>query len=241
VAFRPEVHADEAAVAKAAAERVVGALAGATAKPAAIAVSGGSTPQRLYRLLASPSYAARIDWQRVHWLWTDERIVGGDHRESNRRMVCHALLEHVPIPPANIHPIPMQPSLADAAAAYEQELIRFHGAERLQPGRPFFDMVILGVGTDGHTASLFPGRSELDEARHWAVPVTEAGMEPFLPRVTLTYPLLASSRTVLFLVTGAHKREVMTRIAHGEDLPAARVTSEGQVHWLVDEAAAPAP
>jgi gluconokinase/6-phosphogluconolactonase len=130
--------------------------------------------------------------------------------------------------------------VAEAARLYEIELRRYYGAERLLPGRPLFDMVLLGLGADGHTASLFPGRPELDEKTRWAVEVQEPGLEPFVPRVTLTFPALASTREMLFLVSGAAKRDILGRVLGGADLPAARACAEGELVWLVDQAAAPA-
>src|SRR5262249_46212172 len=121
---------------------------------------------------------------------------------------------------------------------YEEELRRFYGAERLDPQRPLFDMVLMGVGEDGHTASLFPGRRQLAEARRWVVGVHEAGLAPFVPRVTLTFPALASSREMLFLVSGHGKRAIVIRIEAGEDLPAAHARSQGETVWLLDRAAA---
>jgi 6-phosphogluconolactonase len=115
----------------------------------------------------------------------------------------------------------------------------FYGAERLDPRRPLFDVVLMGVGTDGHTASLFPGHAELNEKEGWVVAVPEAGLEPFVPRVTLTFPTLASTREMLFLVSGHGKREVMTRLLSGADLPAAHAYSHGDLVWLMDREAAP--
>jgi len=116
---------------------------------------------------------------------------------------------------------------------------RFYGADRLATGHPLFDIVLMGVGADGHTASLFPGRAELEEKERWVVGVHEAGLEPFVPRVTLTFPTLASTREMLFLVDGVTKRSVLSCLLAGADLPAARVYSEGDLVWLVDREAAP--
>lgn len=115
----------------------------------------------------------------------------------------------------------------------------FYGAESLASSRLLFDIVLMGVGADGHTASLFPGHAELDEKERWVVGVPEAGLEPFVPRVTLTFPTLASTREMLFLVSGRGKRHVLTRMLSEADLPATRAYAEGELVWLVDRDAAP--
>jgi 6-phosphogluconolactonase len=144
------------------------------------------------------------------------------------------------VPPTNMHAIPTDaPSEEDAARQYEAELRAFYGADRLDPARPLFDLVLMGVGSDGHTASLFPGKPQVDETKRWVVGVPDAGMEPFVPRVSLTFPALASTRDMLFLVTGRGKREILSRILAGADLPAARAHSDGELVWLVDRDAAP--
>jgi len=146
-------------------------------------------------------------------------------------------------PAANVHPIPT--STADpadpdrSATLYEQELKSFYGADALDPARPLFDLVLMGVGPDGHTASLFPGYPALDEVRRWVVGVPKANVEPFVPRVTLTLPTLASCREMLFEVAGAGKRAILTRVLAGENLPANRAQSTGETVWLVDQAALP--
>jgi len=120
------------------------------------------------------------------------------------------------------------------ARRYEAELRGFYGAEQLDPKRSLFDVVLMGVGDDGHTASLFPGRRELDESERWVVGVPQAGMAPFVPRITLTFPALASTRDMLFLVSGPGKREIVARVLSGVDLPAARAHSQGDLVWLLD-------
>jgi 6-phosphogluconolactonase len=202
----------------------------------AICLSGGSTPRRLYQRLATLSIGLRIPWSRTHWFWGDERFVPHDHTDSNYRMANEALLSRVPIPSTNIHPIPTEGlSLEDAAAAYETTLKRFYGANTLAPDRPLFDVTLLGIGDNGHTASLFPGQPALRENRHWVVAVVGATPSP---RITLTYPTLNSSRDVVFLATGEGKRDVVAR-AHSGDrtLPAALVQPVGHLHWFTDRAA----
>ena len=209
------------------------ALARASEDDFAVCLSGGSTPRRLYELLAEPEIASGFPWERVHWFWGDERFVPHDHPESNYRMARDAFLSRVPAPAANIHAIPTEGvSPLQAAAAYEAVLKRFYGGERLDAERPLFDVTLLGIGADGHTASLFPGQPALDESHHWAV--AAAG-----PRVTLTYPTLDSSRELAFLVAGAEKREILLRVQAGDRaLPAARIRPVGRLHWFTDRAAA---
>jgi 6-phosphogluconolactonase len=133
--------------------------------------------------------------------------------------------------------MPSDDGVEAGARAYERTLLDFYGAESLDPARPLFDLVLLGLGEDGHTASLFPGKPEATETGALAVPVPEAGLEPFVPRISLTLPALLSARHVLVLVTGAGKRDPLARLAAGEDLPAGHVRGP-QVAWLLHEAAA---
>ena len=207
----------------------------------AVGLTGGSSPEGLYRLLASEPYRSRIPWERVHWFWGDDRFVPQNDARSNAGQARRLFLDHVPAPAANVHAIPTQAANADEAARrYEAELREFYRAEEFDPARPLFDVVLMGVGNDGHTASLFPGQPQLGETRRWVVGVPEAGQEPFVPRVTLTFPALASTRDMLFLVTGPGKREIMGRLLVGADLPAARAHSDGALVWLIDRDAAPA-
>jgi 6-phosphogluconolactonase len=212
-------------------------LAVAKAGIFAVCLSGGSTPQRLYERLAEPPYRNAFPWSRTHWFWGDERFVLHDDALSNYRMVREALLSRAPIPVANIHPIPTEDVSPEmAASAYENELKTFYGAERLDPARPLFDVNLLGLGPDGHTASLFPGNAVLAERDKWAAAVIGAKPEA---RITLTYPALESSRHVAFLVTGKDKRAIFDRIRRGdESLPAARLRPIAGVVWYVDRAAA---
>jgi 6-phosphogluconolactonase len=204
----------------------------------AVCLSGGSTPRRLYERLAAPKVSSRFPWRRSHWFWGDERFVPHDHPDSNCRMARAALLSRVPIPDDNIHAIPTEGlSPEQAAAAYEATLIRFYGADTLSPERPLFDVTLLGIGEDGHTASLFPGQPALQEKRKWAVAVIGAKSEP---RITLTYPALDSSHDVAFLATGDEKRGVVAGAKAGKcELPAAMVRPVGRLHWFTDRAAAP--
>lgn len=202
----------------------------------AIALSGGSTPQRLYELLAEPPWRDSFPWSRTHWFWGDERFVPHDDAESNFRMVREALLAHAPIPATNIHPIPTEGvTKEEAASAYERKLKSFYGSEHLDPARPLFDVVLLGLGSDGHTASLFPNSAVLAERDRWVEAVTGASSEA---RITLTYPALESSRNAVFLVVGKGKRMVLARFRQGEQsLPAARLHPTGTL-WIFADASA---
>jgi 6-phosphogluconolactonase len=203
-----------------------------------VCLSGGSTPRRLYEQIATPAIASRFPWPRVHWFWGDERFVPQSDPDSNHRMAQDALLSRVPIPTGNIHPIPTEGlSAEEAAAAYEATLKKFYGADVLAPDRPLFDVTLLGIGENGHIASLFPGQPALQEKRRWAVATMGADAQS---RVTLTYPVLDSSRDVAILATGARKRDVVARAQAGDlALPAALVHPIGRLHWLTDRAAAP--
>lgn len=199
----------------------------------AVSLSGGSTPRRLYELLSS----APLPWDRIHWFWGDERFVPPGHPESNYRMAREALLSRAPIPASNIHAIPTEGvSPGEAAGAYETTLKHFYGAETLRPQRPLFGAVLLGLGEDGHTASLFPGQPALEEERRWAVAVERAKA---YARITLTYPALESSAETAFLVSGGAKREALRRARAGDrGIPAGRLRPAGNLRWLVDRAAA---
>ena len=183
---------DPAALAKAAAERLLARIAANGAR-VAICLTGGSSPKQLYRLLATEAYRSRIPWERVHWFIGDERFVAADDPLNNMGMARRIFLDRC-APAANIHPIPTDTADPEQAARrYERELKSFYGAEVLDPARPLFDVVLMGVGPDGHTASLFPGYPAMEETERWVVGVPKAHVEPFVPRVTLTLPALASA------------------------------------------------
>ena len=204
--------------------------------PLAIALSGGSTPRRLYELMAQSPYREEFPWSRAHWFWGDERFVPHDDKRSNFHMARAALLSRAPVPEQNIHPIPTQGlSSKEAAARYERELKSFYGADRLDPLRPLFDAVILGLGANGHTASLFPDAPALFERQRWVVDV--AGVAPET-RITLTYPPLESSRHVAFLVVGKEKETAFAKLRRDdESQPAARLRPLGEL-WLFADAQA---
>ena len=204
--------------------------------PLRIALSGGSTPRAFYELLAQEPYRGLIPWDRIHVFWGDERFVPPDSPLSNYRMAYTALLGHVPIPPGNIHPVQTEDVTPDEAARlYQATLARAYGATVLDPARPLFDVNFLGLGTNGHTASLFPGTPALQEQTAWALAVTPEG-EP--TRITLTYPALNSARHVAFVVAGADKRDTVARVrAHDPAEPASGIAPVGQLHWFTDAAA----
>ncbi|MGQ9665919.1 MAG: 6-phosphogluconolactonase [Anaerolineae bacterium] len=202
----------------------------------AAALAGGRTPALLYRLLASDEWHGALPWDRVHLFWGDERCVPAEHPDSNFGLAWREWLSHIDIPPANLHRIPCEEEPERAAMEYEEELRGFFGEE------PAFDLIFLGVGEDGHTASIFPSTPAVLETRRWVMVNHRVG-DP-TPRVTLTLPVLNAARHVVFLVTGERKAVVVCRILldptlHRNALPAARVRSwTGSVTWLLDEPAA---
>jgi 6-phosphogluconolactonase len=230
--------ADATALAKTAADRIMARIA-ANGDRVAICLTGGSSPQRLYQLLATEAYRSQIPWARVHWFIGDERFVPADDPLNNMGMARRTFL-HLCAPAANVHPIPTDTADPEQAARrYERESQSFYGAKQLDSARPLFDVVLMGVGPDGHTASLFPDYPAIEETERWVVGVPQAHVEPFVPRVTLTLPALNSCREMLFEVSGADKRAILTRVLAGENLPANRAHAMGETIWLVDKAALP--
>jgi len=202
-----------------------------------VALSGGSTPRRLYTLLGSAEYSPQIDWQKVHIFWVDERCVPKDHEESNFKTVFDRLLSKVPLPDGNIHRIRGEEEPDQAARDYEEDLQRFFGMSEL----PMFDLVILGMGEDGHTASLFPGSKSLEENDRLAVPVYLE--KPHRDRITLTFLVLNNADQILFLISGRSKAAVLSEIieaGHQKDpYPAGLINPiHGTLLWLIDQEAA---
>jgi len=229
---------DSAALAKAAADRVLAGI-GANDERIAICLTGGSSPKQLYQLLATDAWRGRIPWDRVHWFIGDERFVAADDPLNNMGMARRIFLDRC-APAANIHPIPTDTGNPDESARrYESELKSFYGANELDSARPLFDVVLMGVGPDGHTASLFPDYPAIEESKRWVVGVPKAHVAPFVPRVSLTLPALNSCREMLFELSGADKRPILTRVLAGENLPANRAHSIRETVWLVDAAALP--
>jgi 6-phosphogluconolactonase len=230
--------ADPAALARAAADRLMARI-DANSGRVAICLTGGSSPKQLYALLATAAYRSRIDWDRVHWFIGDERFVPVDDPRNNMAMARGIFLDAC-APAANIHPISTDTADPEAAAQrYESEFKTFYGAKDLDCARPLFDVVLMGVGPDGHTASLFPDYPAIEETERWVVGVPKAHVEPFVPRVTLTLPALGSCREMLFEVAGSDKRTILARVLESENLPASRARSIGETIWLVDTAALP--
>lgn len=228
------------AVTAAAADLLVAAAAEAIAARGRflLALSGGSTPKALYELLATPAYAPRIDWTRVEVFWGDERCVPPDDRSSNYRMAREALLDRVPISPEAIHRMRGEEAPEEAAAAYQADLSKVFGA-----GGPRFDVVLLGMGDNGHTASLFPNLTAVHETSRWVV--AEYVGEVKMWRLTMTPPLLNAAARVLFLVVGGDKAAMLKRVLEGprdvDALPSQAVApTGGALIWMVDQAAAAA-
>jgi 6-phosphogluconolactonase len=207
---------------------------------AAVCLTGGSSPLGLYRLLAQHPWREQVPWDRVHWFMGDDRFVPESDKLSNMGAARRAFLDDAPAPRQNIHPIATDTNYPEEAARlYEDELKTFYGADYLDPVQPLFDLVLMGLGPDGHTASLFPHSPTLEEKHRWVLGVAKAGMEPFVPRVTLTFPALAATREMLFLIDSADKRSILKRVLAGEDLPAHRAYADGDLVWLAIQAAAP--
>src|SRR6516164_7769368 len=231
---RFEIFPDSAALARHVAEWMTSTALAAKGS-FRVSLSGGSTPKTLYGLLASDEFRSRFPWQLVSWYWGDERFVPCDHPESNYRMTREAMLAKAPVPPQNIHPVPVDGSPQDAARRYEQALQQVYGATVLDPARPLFDLTLLGLGTDGHTASLLPGDPVLEERARWVAAVSHGRPEI---RITMTYPVIESSRHVAFLVAGREKAAILGEIRAGNSqVPAARVRPVGALFWFVDQAA----
>lgn len=203
-----------------------------------IALSGGSTPRGLYELLTREPYASSIEWQRWQVFFGDERGVPPDHPESNFRMAKEALFDHVALPQGRVHRLRGEAQLEEAAAAYEKTLRQTLGES------PALDLVLLGIGADGHTASLFPGTPALGEERRWVVAV-RTGAPAGTPRLTMTLPLLNQARSIVFLATDAAKAEMVRRAIapHSSEpaIPASLVRpSNGSLHWFLTTEAASA-
>jgi 6-phosphogluconolactonase len=230
--------ADAATLALAAAERLIGRI-DANDGRVAICLTGGSGPKLLYQRLGADPFRSLIPWQRVHWFIGDDRFVPIDDARHNMSMARRIFLDRL-APADRIHPVDTSAASPDEAAKrYEAELKSFYGADRLDPEKPLFDLVLMGMGPDGHTASLFPGYPATREVDRWVVGVPEANVEPFVPRVTLTFPALASCHEMMFGVSGEGKRAILTRVLAGDDVPAGRAHSDGETVWLADRAALP--
>jgi 6-phosphogluconolactonase len=201
-----------------------------------LVLSGGSTPRRLYELLAEPPYREQMPWSKTHVFWGDERCVPTDDERNNAHMARQILLDRAPIPDEQIHPIASSLPPLIAAEKYQNTLKEFFSGNSIA-----FDFVLLGLGENGHTASLFPGTAVLEEKRYWACEVYVPNLQMW--RVTLTAPILNQARKIVFLVSGSSKAWVLDQVIHGprrpEQLPAQLIQpQEGELLWLVDQAAA---
>ena len=201
-----------------------------------ISLSGGTTPEKLFALLALPPYTEKMPWKQIHVFWGDERCVSYDDPRNNARMAQIMLLDKVGIPPGNIHRIRVELASDDAAVQYERELSAVFENER-----PRFDLVLLGIGNDGHTASLFPGAEVLKEQDRLVKACYVESQQMY--RVTMTLPLINRAKTILFLVSGTGKADILKKLLNEEGAggiyPAQMVKPQnGDVYWFVDEEAA---
>ena len=241
-----EIFPTGAELTAAAAERFVAAAAAAieATETFSVALSGGSTPRALFAALASVAYASRVQWPSVHVFWGDERCVPPDDEESNYRMARELLLDHVPVRASNIHRIRGEDAPGPAAERYERELRATFETPTGPPGGApgsRFDLVLLGLGTDGHTASLFPHMQAVRERTRWAMAENVEMLQMW--RITLTPVILNQAAEVLFIVSGREKAATLRRVLYGaretDALPAqAIVPEDGRLHWLVDATAA---
>lgn len=225
-----EIVKDAAALAARAAEVIAEAIATCT-DPFRMVLAGGQTPRGAYEGLA---HRNSLSWACTEIFFGDERFVPPDHPDSNYRMARKALLDH--IHPRKVFAMPTDETPQSAALRYEEELVQQYGASSLSPDVPLFDLVLLGLGEDGHTASLLPGQPVLDERSRWVAAVPQGRDEP---RLTLTYPALESSRLTIFLVSGAAKRQALAKARAGDaSIPAGALRPQGRLLFLADAAAA---
>jgi 6-phosphogluconolactonase len=239
-----QAYPDVAGLARAAAEYFVtlSEIAIAARGRFTVALAGGSTPRAMYTLLTSDEFATRVDWSAVHVFWGDERCVLPDHPDSNYRMARTALLDHVPLPAGNVHRMFGELEPVQAATEYQEVLRAFFspsyvGREKGQTPIARFDLILLGMGNDGHTASLFPGTAAVDERVRWAMAhyVDKLGAW----RITLTPALINAAANVIFIVSGSGKAEPLRQVLMGpyqpHILPAQTIKPDpGRLRWLVD-------
>lgn len=231
-----KIFPDATALARAAATHIVELAQAAIAlnKRFSVALSGGSTPEPMYRLLATPEFDRHIDWKYVHLFWSDERCVPPDHPESNYGLAWRSFIDHVPISMDNLHRILGEEDPIVAAETYEQEL-----KDHFKSSLPHFDLVLLGLGEDGHTASIFPGSPAATESKRLVLAVQHPKSNQW--RITLTLPAINAASNVTFLVSGASKREILRIVRSGikapEEIPASAVEPRhGRTAWMVDGA-----
>lgn len=208
-----------------------------------LVLSGGSTPEKTYGLLGRGDSATDLDWQSTFLFFGDERFVPPADPVSNFGMARRSLIERVAIPLANVVPMPTDgPDAADGARRYSETIGQFFNVPANSLPAPAFDLVLLGLGDDGHTASLFPGKQSLSVTDHWVTSSSPGCLPPPVDRITLTFPILNRARQVLFLVAGEKKAEIVREILEDEPAPekypAAGIRpAEGNVTWLLDAAA----
>ncbi len=238
-------HTDLEELSRVVAEEIAGEIetAVSTRGRFSMALSGGRTPRLLYENLAS-QYRDEIAWDMVHFFWGDERCVPKDHPESNYAMVESALISRVPVPQQNVHRIPTELYPPEGVAkAYEQVLRDFFSEGAAEADDFTFDVILQGMGEDGHTASLFPTDPVLDEKERWVVPVTAPAGYSTPERITLTFPVLNRSRKAFFIVTGEGKRDVLNAILNNPaeaeiHYPAANIHPIDKLIWYVDDVVA---
>lgn len=237
------VHADADGVARATAARLLLALLDAQAvrRPVHVCLTGGTVGTKVLAEVAASGLRDLVDWTGVHVWWGDERFVPPDSDDRNEKQAREAMLDALPVPAQNVHPFSADDgagSLEDAASAFA-EVLAAHAPDG--GSWPVFDVTLLGVGPDGHVASLFPGKAGLDATEHGVVAEPDSPKPPSA-RLSLTLPVLNASRQVWFVVAGADKHEAVDAVLHGgSELPAARVSGQDVTLWLLDAAAAGQP
>lgn len=235
------IHADADQLSRACAERWIDLSRAAIGQRGAfhVALSGGSTPKRLYQLLAQAESQARIDWARIHLYFGDERAVPPEHPDSNFRMVREALLEHVGLPAENVRRMSADPAHIEQDAENYAALLRSH-LPLDSGGMPVFDLILLGMGPDGHTCSLFPDTPILKERNRPVGAVHVARLDSW--RLSLTYPVLNAARHLLFLVAGSDKAAMLRQVCRATPdtapVPVQAIRPHGSVEWYLDQAAA---
>ena len=203
-----------------------------------VALSGGSTPKRMFAILAEAPFAAQIEWSKVHLFWSDERSVPLDHPDSNFKTAKTLLIDRVGLLGANIHPMLAEPHFSDGGRDYEISIARDFGLSVDGPP-PSFDLIYLGMGSDAHTASLFPGTEALKESKRWVVRNSVPKLST--TRLTFTYPLINAAHSVCFLVSGGDKAEPLREVLQGsknlDKFPSQGVAPVGDLLWFCDQPA----
>lgn len=205
----------------------------------AVAISGGSTPRAMHRRISQEPYLSDISWEKTHIFWVDERMVAVDHPNSNFGTAKKDFLNIIPIPSDQVYPIPVMTRPEEGTASYQATLKTFFHIHNMSSDSPVFDLILLGIGKDGHVASLFPGQPQIKEANRWVLNVR--GGQPNVFRITLNYSVLNNARQILFLVSGSGKAAIVKTLLENSQvqLPAVKIRPpNGRVIWLLDQAAA---